>query len=299
MAADNPVWGAAKPFLTGSMAGMVATCVIQPVDMVKVRIQLAAGGGGGAASPGAVISSIMANEGIGGFYKGLSAALTRQILYTGARLGLFDKFTAMAKNPGEKMPFYKLSLCAMGAGGIGAAVGNPADLALVRMQADAVLPEAERRGYTSIVSAVQAIVKNEGAMGLMGGVAPTMYRAVAQNFGMLAFNAKTKEVLEGMEVGTDNMRVFGSAAVGGFAASVFALPFDYVKTQVQKMVPDPATGAMPYKGPLDCAMQQVKKGGPLVFYAGFPVFYVRMAPHAMISLIMQDNIKKLWKNMGL
>eukprot|EP00435_Cladocopium_sp_Y103_P073283 s171_g43.t1 len=41
--ADNPVWKACKPFATGSLAGMFATCCIQPIDMVKVRIQLTAG----------------------------------------------------------------------------------------------------------------------------------------------------------------------------------------------------------------------------------------------------------------
>ncbi|CAK0901251.1 unnamed protein product, partial [Prorocentrum cordatum] len=31
------------------------------------------------------------------------------------------------------------------------------------------------------------------------------------------------------------------------------------------------------------------EGGPLRFYAGFPTFYVRIAPHAMITLIAQDG----------
>ena len=34
------VWGAIKPFVNGGAAGMLSTCVMQPVDMVKVRIQL-------------------------------------------------------------------------------------------------------------------------------------------------------------------------------------------------------------------------------------------------------------------
>ncbi|CAE8643250.1 unnamed protein product [Polarella glacialis] len=297
---EHAGWKAAKPFLTGSLAGMTATCFIQPVDMVKVRIQLAAGGTGGAQGPIEIVKSIHANEGLKGFYSGLSAALTRQVLYTGARLGLFDKFTHLAHNPEEKhLPFYKLAGCAMAAGGFAAVVGNPADLALVRMQSDSLLPAAEKRGYKNIGDALVSIVKAEGAMGLFGGVAPTVYRAMAQNFGMLAFNAKAKSALEHMEFGNDNIRVFTAAAIGGFAASVFALPFDYVKTQVQKMTADPVTGKMPYTGPLDCAMKQVKAGGPLVLYSGFPIFYMRMAPHAMISLIMQDQIKKLWKSMGL
>lgn len=40
----NTVWKSVKPFLNGGLSGMLATCVIQPIDMVKVRIQLGAQG---------------------------------------------------------------------------------------------------------------------------------------------------------------------------------------------------------------------------------------------------------------
>jgi hypothetical protein len=43
--ADNQVWKTAKPFVNGGLSGMAATCIIQPIDMVKVRIQLGAKGG--------------------------------------------------------------------------------------------------------------------------------------------------------------------------------------------------------------------------------------------------------------
>ena len=33
---DNPVWKAVKPFVNGGASGMVATCCIQPIDIVKV-----------------------------------------------------------------------------------------------------------------------------------------------------------------------------------------------------------------------------------------------------------------------
>ncbi len=38
-------WLAVKPFVNGGLAGMAATCIIQPIDMVKVRLQLGATGG--------------------------------------------------------------------------------------------------------------------------------------------------------------------------------------------------------------------------------------------------------------
>lgn len=37
---DNAAWKAAKPYVNGGLSGMMATSVIQPIDMVKVRLQL-------------------------------------------------------------------------------------------------------------------------------------------------------------------------------------------------------------------------------------------------------------------
>ena len=38
-------WATAKPFVNGGLSGMAATTIIQPIDMVKVRLQLGASGG--------------------------------------------------------------------------------------------------------------------------------------------------------------------------------------------------------------------------------------------------------------
>merc|ERR1740115_380052 len=139
---------------------------------------------------------------------------------------------------------------------------------------------------------------NEGPGGLMNGALPTMTRAMALNFGMLAFNASSKDMLSDMGV-TGAPLVFGASAIAGFFASAFSLPFDFVKTQIQKMKPDPVTGEMPFKGPIDCAMQQVKAGGITRLWTGFPTFYFRIAPHAMITLMAQDQIKGLWGKIGM
>lgn len=282
------------------MSGCVATCCIQPVDMVKVRIQLGAAEGG-ATSPLAITRQMLADEGVGAFYKGLSAGLFRQVVYTGARLGLYDQFTVMIQSPGEaSLPFWKTAIASCSAGGLAAIMGNPADLSLIRMQADTMLPKAERRNYRHVFHAFSDIVKTEGAGGLMKGAAPTATRAMALNFGMLGFNTEAKKWLKDAGVPAGSAaQIFGASAIAGFFASFFSLPFDYVKTQVQKAKPDPKTGKMPFSGPLDCAMQQVKIGGPQRLWSGFPTYYVRIAPHAMITLIAQDAIKNMWTNAGL
>jgi solute carrier family 25 oxoglutarate transporter 11 len=299
MAADNPVWKAAKPFVTGSMSGMFATCCIQPMDMIKVRIQLGAASGG-STSPVTIASQMIKNEGFLAMYAGLGAGLTRQVVYTGARLGLFDIFTDMSKDKKyDNLPgILKKSVCAIGAGGIAAVAGNPADLALIRMQSDTLLPEAERRNYRGVGHALTSIAKIEGPAALFSGAVPTATRAMALNFGMLAGNAQGKEILQ--QAGAPEMvQVWGASAIAGFLASFMSSPFDFVKTQIQKMKPDPVTGEMPFKGPIDCAMKQVQAGGITRLWAGFPTYYFRIAPHAMITLIAQDKFKTLWKKMGV
>jgi len=278
---------------------MFATCCIQPMDMIKVRIQLGAAEGG-ATSPFVIAQQMIKNEGFFSLYSGLSAGLTRQVVYTGARLGLFDIFTDMSKDKAyDSVPgFLKKSVCALGAGGIAAVAGNPADLALIRMQSDSMLPEAERRNYRGVGHALSSIASQEGPLALFKGAMPTATRAMALNFGMLAFNAQAKEGLQAAGAPAA-VQVFGASAIAGFAASAFSLPFDFVKTQIQKMKPDPVTGEMPFKGPIDCAMKQVQKGGIFRLWAGFPTYYFRIAPHAMVTLIAQDKVKSFWSTVGL
>jgi len=282
----------------GSMSGMIATCCIQPIDMVKVRLQLVAGTAD-AAGPLTIAGNILKNEGMGGLYKGLSAALTRQVVYTGARLGLFDIFQQQlrAKNGGGKLSVMETSGAALAAGGIAAIIGNPADLSLIRMQADSMLPEAQRANYKHVGDALGSILRNEGVGGLFAGWMPTSTRAMALNLGMLGGNALSKDKLS--EAGVKGPALtFGASAIAGFFASFFSLPFDFVKTQMQKQKPDPVTGELKYKSAMDCVAQTMKEGGPLRFYAGFPTFYVRIAPHAMITLIAQEQVKKLWSSIG-
>ena len=188
------------------------------------------------------------------------------------------------------------SIAGLTAGGLGALVGSPADLSLIRMQADGTLPLDKRRNYAGVGAALSTIVREEGVMGLFAGAGPTAVRAMALNMGMLASNDQAKEMLAASGVhGAPN--VFGASAIAGFFASFFSLPFDYVKTQLQKMQPLP-DGTMPFKGALDCAAKTLASGGPTKFYTGFPTFYFRIAPHAMITLIMQDVIGKFQKDNG-
>ncbi|KAJ3343690.1 putative mitochondrial 2-oxoglutarate/malate carrier protein [Entophlyctis luteolus] len=279
-AAAPTVWSAVQPFVFGGLSGMAATTVIQPIDMVKVRIQLLGEGAKGkGVSPFAVARQLVAAHGISAFYTGLSAGLLRQATYTTARMGLFNTFMAALDDGGKKkVGFVEKAVAGLAAGGLGAVAGNPCDLALIRMQADGMAPAAARKNYSSVVNAIARISREEGILALWKGSGPTVVRAMALNLGMLSTYSEAKTRLEPVLGKNSSATALASSAVAGFFASFFSLPFDFLKTRLQKQVPDPSTGKMMYKGTLDCAVKVFEKEGPLAFYKGFGTYYVRIAP---------------------
>lgn len=281
----NPYIRLALPFLNGGAAGMFATACIQPIDMVKVRLQLAGEGvkTGPRPSPLAVTRDIIASGKFMDLYTGLSAGLLRQAVYTTARLGFFDTFMtalkARAETKGQGIGFKERALAGLSAGGLAAMVGNPADLALIRMQSDGLKPKEMRANYTSVVDALSRIARNESVYALWAGASPTVVRAMALNFGQLAFFSEAKMQLKARTQLSATTQTLSASAVAGFFASFFSLPFDFVKTRLQKQGRG-KDGVLPYKGMVDCFRKVAAEEGILRFYRGFGTYYVRIAPHA-------------------
>lgn len=282
----HPYTRAALPFINGGLAGMTATAVIQPLDMIKVRLQLAGEGVRTGPRPSAVgvARDIVTSGKVLDLYTGLSAGLLRQAVYTTARLGFFDTFIKTLNKNAEasnrSLSFGERAGAGLAAGGIAAMIGNPADLALVRMQSDGLKPLEKRSNYRGVMDALFRISKGEGVAALWAGAFPTVVRAMSLNLGQLAFFAESKAQLGARTSLSAQNQTFAASAIAGFFASFLSLPFDFVKTRLQKQQKDPQTGRLPYKGMMDCAGKVVRDEGWLRFYRGFGTYYVRIAPHA-------------------
>lgn len=285
----HPYTRAALPFVNGGLAGMTATAVIQPLDMIKVRLQLAGEGVRTGPRPSAfgVTRDIIASGKVTDLYTGLSAGLLRQAVYTTARLGFFDTIlkglNKNAESSNRSLSFGERAGAGLVAGGIAAMVGNPADLALVRMQSDGLKPPEKRSNYRSVVDALGRISRHEGVGALWAGAFPTVVRAMALNLGQLAFFSESKAQLQRRTNLSTQNQTFAASAIAGFFASFLSLPFDFIKTRLQKQQKDPQTGKLPYKGLMDCAGKVIREEGWLRFYRGFGTYYVRIAPHALVS----------------
>ncbi|KAI5922454.1 mitochondrial carrier domain-containing protein [Camillea tinctor] len=296
----TPFMRAALPFINGGVSGMIATTVIQPVDMVKVRLQLAGEGvaTGPKPTPISVAREIIGQGKVLDLYTGLSAGLLRQAVYTTARLGFFDTFMkslqTRAKDNNTQVGFTERAGAGLAAGGLAAFIGNPADLALIRMQSDGLKPLAERKNYKSVVDAVTSIVRSEGVTALWAGATPTVVRAMSLNLGQLAFFSEAKVQLKAHTAWSSKTQTLTASAIAGFFASFLSLPFDFVKTRLQKQQRGP-DGKLPYRSMADCFAKVARQEGLLRFYRGFGTYYVRIAPHAMVTLIVVDYLGWLTK----
>lgn len=285
---NNPWVKPILPFAIGGFSASVALTCVQPIDTTKVRIQLA--GGTAATSPFAVAKSIVVNEGISRLWAGMTAGYIRQLSYGTLRLGFFDRFLnffeSRAKVRGTPVTFRERAAASLLGGGIAAAMANPAEVALIRMQSDGMKPPEQRANYRSAIDALVRIGRHEGVRGLWSGVYPTATRAMVANFGQLAFFAEAKSQLQKRTNLQFQSLTLTATVIAGFAASALSLPFDFLKTRLQR-------GGSAYSGVLDCAVKVLREEGPMRFYRGFGTYFMKMAPITVITLMVADNIREV------
>ncbi len=295
-------------FITGGLAGMTATATvtnffplpapittrlqIQPLDMIKTRMQLKSEAKG-KLSTLATIKDLYKNEGgIVAFYKGLGSALMRQVIYAALRLGMFYSVVDIAKDKwGKTLNAGEKAVVSLGSGAIAAFVATPFDLALIRFQADGSLPVDQRRNYKNWADALGKIIKSEGFYNLWKGALPTIVRAMAINLGMMAPYEECKQRFK-KYFGEGYTTYISASFLAGLLAAFLGLPPDNIKTKIQKMKAGP-DGKLPYKGFFDCVSKTYRNEGLPKFWVGFPIFYSRVGIHAMLILLVSDALKYL------
>jgi solute carrier family 25 oxoglutarate transporter 11 len=151
-------------FAMGGLAGMSATLFVQPLDLVKNRMQLSGEGGSAKLYKNSLdaIATIVRTEGLAGIYTGLSAGLLRQATYTTSRMGIYQSLLDHFAQSNQSLGFGSKAAIGVFSGGLAAYIGTPAEVALIRMTADGKLPPNERRGYKNVFNALGRIAKEEG-----------------------------------------------------------------------------------------------------------------------------------------
>lgn len=125
----------------------------------------------------------------------------------------------------------------MASGAMAVCIGAPCDICLIRMQADSMKPEEERRNYKNVFDAFGRVVKEEGVATLWRGVFPSILRGMSINAGMLATYDQAKEVFTKVYGDPDpnlpSMATkLSSSATAGLVCTFTSLPFDLIKSRL-------------------------------------------------------------------
>ncbi len=94
-----------------------------------------------------------------------------------------------------------------------------------------------------------------------------------------------------------------ASAISGISVALISLPFDNVKTKYMRMTTT-TEGVYPYTGFFDCFAKSIKNEGVTGLWAGLSTYYMRVAPHAMITVLLQDlfhdmfTSKKHWNKIN-
>jgi len=288
-------------FLFGGLSGMGATLFVQPLDLVKNRMQLSGVGGGAKEYKTSfhAFSGILKKEGPVAMYTGLSAGLLRQATYTTTRLGIYTWLFEMFSGPEGKPPgFFMKAGLGMAAGVVGAFVGTPAEVALIRMTADGRLPLNERRNYSSVVNALVRITNEEGLLTLWRGAIPTMGRAMVVNAAQLASYSQAKQGLMSTGYFKDNIFLhFCSSMISGLVTTAASMPVDIAKTRIQNM--KMIDGKPEYKGAGDVLLKVVRNEGFFALWKGFTPYYARLGPHTVLTFIFLEQMNGFYKRVVL
>ncbi|EXL69996.1 hypothetical protein FOPG_14125 [Fusarium oxysporum f. sp. conglutinans race 2 54008] len=272
-----------RPFVIGGASGLVATTCIHPIDVIKVRLQLAGQGGSSPSGLFSVARGVVSQGRLLDLYQGISAGYLRQLVYGTARLGLFytfeDAFKRRASTQDRDINFVERGVAGLLAGALGSFIGTPTEVALIRMQSDGMKPRAERANYRSVFDALSRITRAEGMRGLWSGTTPTVIRACSTNFGQLTFFSEAKHQLARHTEMSSYTQSLAAAAIAGMFAAILSLPFDFVKTRMQwqnKQI----GGGVQYTGFFNCIVMVARTEGLAAFGHGFVPYFFRIAPHA-------------------
>lgn len=273
---------------------MGATCVVQPLDLIKNRMQLIGADGGKRVTSAHVVKQLIKNEGFLALYSGLSAGLLRQALYTSVRMGAYNSLVERFSVEGQT-PFVIQLMSGLAAGAAGAFCGTPAEVALIRMTSDGRLPPEQRRNYKNVFNALARIVREEGVRALWTGCTPTIGRSMVVNMCQLASYSQAKQRLIATGRFKEGIPLhFTASMISGLITTTASMPVDIAKTRLQSM--KVVDGKPQYKGTIDVLAKVIKNEGFFCLWRGFTPYYARIGPHTVLTFIILEQLNTLYKN---
>lgn len=264
----------ASKLLTGAVAGVIGTCCVFPIDIVKTRLQNQVIGPDGSRmyrNPWHCFRSILSKEGAAGLYRGLGANLVGVSPEKAIKLAVNDYLREKLADENGDLSLPRQILAGAGAGFFQVSATNPMELVKIRMQMQAL--EGTK---TSTIN----VVKELGLTGLYKGVLATWARDVPYSIIFFPGYATIKDALADENGHTSMPRIILAGGTAGAMAGGAVTPQDVIKTRLQ-------TKSMEgrYTGVIHCGRTIIKEEGVGALFKGSLNRMLVQAPLFGIALL--------------
>lgn len=281
-------------FLGGSISSTTAEFCTFPMDMLKTRMQMSGTQGlPQYSSIGHVLSHTYSLGGVKSFYKGISAAATRQFTYSGIRIAIYDKVKYLMGDDLSGGSYWARFIIGGGSGGLSSFITTPLDVAKIRLVND-----ISRTKYSGFLDCLRKTWQTDGFIsGFYKGSSPNVYRSLVVNAAELGTYDNSKAFLmQKFGFAEDSLSTrFWASIMAGFVAAGVSSPIDVVKTRyMNASKPDPTQpkgSQVRYTSPLDCFKKIIVEEGVTKLYSGFLFLWLRLGPWCTVMFITWDLYK--------
>lgn len=320
-----------KHMLAGSLAGMASKTILQPLDLVKVRLQVQDGKGKNEYKglyDG--VRSIVSKDGFFGLYRGLAPNL----MASGVSWGVYFFSYNHAKNfwrqhllapsvsssstssqPAHLGPLAHLS-CAAFSGTCATFFTNPFSMVKTRLQLQGKEVNSNTRLYSGVFDAFRRIVREEGFLTLYRGIGPSLVLVSNGALQFMSYEELKRLTIthlipshEEKELHAAHFLCMGALAKVFSATVTYPMavtrarlyqrkPDDLIKTQDGKATAPAAANVSKqvdrkYDGMRDAISKTWRQEGWRGFYRGLVPTILKTAPSSAITFLIYETTIKL------
>ncbi|KAG8862606.1 hypothetical protein FRB96_001165 [Tulasnella sp. 330] len=293
--------GFATHITAGGIAGMAEALTCQPLDTIKVRMQLSKSG----LRPGtkrrgfiATGAQIVRRETPLALYKGLGAVLSGIVPKMAIRFAAFETYkNALADKTTGKTSMGGVFVAGLGAGVTEAvAVVTPMEVVKIRLQAQmhSLADPLEVPRYRNAAHAVYTIIREEGISTLYRGVTLTALRQATNQGANFTAYQELKKLAHKYQPDLPDLPSYQHMVIGlisGAMGPFSNAPIDTIKTRLQKATTVPGESA--WKRISQIAGEMWRQEGFASFYKGITPRVLRVAPGQAIVFAVYERVRKV------